>query len=219
MEIVGVVEDAAFVTVRDRIAPTTYQPFAQAVSAGLLETVSSVSISIRAADGLSPAGLSGSVAAAIGGVDRDLAVTLRPVADQLRVFYIRERLLALLSVFFATLALLIAGLGLYGVTACSVARRRAEIGIRMALGADARRVVRLVLGRVLWLSAAGAATGMLSGLSAARLIQSLLFGINARDPLTFTAAALLLLAVVALAGWLPARRASRIDPATILRRG
>jgi predicted permease len=217
MEIVGVVEDAAFVTVRDRIAPTIYQPFAQAVGAGLLEAVSSVSISIRAADGLSPAGLSGSVAAAIGGVDRDLAITLRSVAEQLRVFYIRERLLALLSVFFATLALLIAGIGLYGVTAGSVARRRAEIGIRMALGADARRIVRLVLGRVLWLSAAGAAAGVLGALWAARLIQSLLFGMDARDPLTFTAAALVLLAVVGLAGWLPARRASRIDPADALR--
>lgn len=219
LDIVGVVEDAAFVTMRDRIEPTLYRPLAQTLSAELMTAVPSVSISVRAAAGLAPAALSGTVAAAIVGEDRALAITSRPLQEQLRVFYIRERLLALLSVFFAALALLIAGIGLYGVTAYAVARRRTEIGIRMALGADARRVVRLVLGRVVWLSAAGAVAGILGGLWAARLIQSLLFGMDARDPVTFTAASVVLLAVVSLAGWLPARRAARIDPATTLRRG
>lgn len=219
LEIVGLVEDAAFATVRDPVEPTIYKPLAQRLDARLLTSVPTLSVSIRTVNGLPPARVTGSVAAAIGAVDRDFAITLQPVSEQLSHFYIRERLLALLSLFFGTLALLLAAIGLYGITAYSVARRRTEIGIRMALGADARRVVRLVLGRVLWLTGIGVVVGSLVGFWAARLVRTLLYGLDARDPLTFAGALLVLALVSALAGWLPARRAARIDPATALRQG
>jgi ABC-type antimicrobial peptide transport system permease subunit len=125
----------------------------------------------------------------------------------------------MLSAFFGALALLLAALGLYGVTAYAVARRRTEIGIRMALGAPASRVVRLVLARFAWLVAAGVVVGALVSLWASTLIASLLYGLAPRDPVTFASAAVTLIGVAALAAWLPAHRASRIDPAQVLREG
>ena len=115
----------------------------------------------------------------------------------------------MLSGFFGALALLLAGLGLYGVTAYAVARRRTEIGIRMALGAPPAGVVRLVLARVAWLVGVGVAVGAAVSLWASTLIASLLYGLAPRDPVTFAGAAVTLTAVAALAGWLPAYRASR----------
>src|SRR5207245_2104565 len=109
--------------------------------------------------------------------------------------------------FFGVLGLLLAAVGLYGVAAYGVSRRRREIGIRMALGADRRRVLRLVLGRVVVLSALGSMAGVLCSFWLARTISALLYGIQARDALTFGGAAIVLLAVTAAAGWLPARRA------------
>ena len=125
----------------------------------------------------------------------------------------------MLAAFFGGLALLLAGLGLYGVMSYAVSRRRTEIGIRMALGAAPGRVVRLVLRRVALLVAAGVAAGAGMGMLAARLVASMLFGLQPSDPATFTTAAVVLASIGALAGWLPARRASRIDPARVLREG
>jgi putative ABC transport system permease protein len=117
----------------------------------------------------------------------------------------------------AALALLLAGIGLYGGTAYTVRRRRAEIGIRMALGAASSRVVLMMMRRV----AAPVVVGIIAGAAvsywATRYVASLVYGFSARDPLTFAAAALFLVVVSALAVWLPARRAARIDPARALR--
>jgi putative ABC transport system permease protein len=122
----------------------------------------------------------------------------------------------MLSGFFGGLALLLAGLGLYGVTAYAVARRRAEIGIRMVLGAAPAGIVRLVLGRVSQLVGLGVILGVGVSLWMSTLIASLLYGVEPRDPMILFGAALTLSAVGVLAGGVPAYRASRIDPAEVL---
>src|SRR6185295_17874655 len=142
-----------------------------------------MSISVRAQSG-PPALLARGVAAAIGDVNHDLALTFRPLADQVNASLTQERLVALLSGFFGALALLLAGLGLYGVTSYAVTRRRAEIGIRMALGAAPSGIVRLVLARVTLLVAFGVAVGAPVSVWAARFVASLLYGLEPRDPVT-----------------------------------
>ena len=130
---------------------------------------------------------------------------------------IQERIVAMLSGFFGGLALLLAALGLYGVTSYAVSRRRAEIGIRMALGAAPGSVVRLVLMRVTLLVAIGVVVGTGISIWASTFVTTLLFGLEPRDPVTLAGAAAVLAIVGATAGWLPAYRASRIDPANVLR--
>jgi ABC-type antimicrobial peptide transport system permease subunit len=123
----------------------------------------------------------------------------------------------MLSGFFGALALLLAGLGLYGVTSYAVGRRRREIGIRMALGAAPGGVIKIVLMRVAVLVALGGITGSAISLWAARFVTPLLYGLESRDPATLVAAVAVLGAVGAMAGLIPATRASRIDPAIVLR--
>jgi putative ABC transport system permease protein len=118
---------------------------------------------------------------------------------------------------FALVAVLIAAAGLYGAMSYSVAQRRVEMGIRMALGAAPRRVLRLVLGQGMRTALAGVAAGMLGALLLTRSLGSLLFGVTPLDPTTFGAVAVALTAVALLAAWLPAREATRIDPAVTLR--
>ena len=129
----------------------------------------------------------------------------------------QERLVAMMSGFFGGLALLLAALGLYGVTTYAVSRRRDEIGIRMALGAAPASVLRLVLIRVGLLVGLGVAIGTGVSLWAASFVATLLFGLQARDPLTLVMAAGVLLIVGGAAGWIPARRAARLDPSSVLR--
>ena len=219
LEIVGLVEDAAFTTVREPVDPTIYKPLAQQFDERLLKSMPSISVSIRAVDGMAPARLSDPVARAIAAVDPDLTVFNQTVTLQLRHLYMRERLLASVSGVFGLLGLLLAAIGLYGVTAYAVRLRRREIGIRMALGADRHAVVRMILGRVAWPTAAGIAAGTVASFWAARFVRALLFGVDSRDPLAFFGAAGLLAVVAAVAGWLPARRASKADPAVVLREG
>ena len=175
-----------------------------------------MAIAVRSATG-SPALLARSVGAAITGVNRDLSLTFRPLADQVDASLTQERVVAMLAGFFGALALLLAGLGLYGVTSYTVSRRRTEIGIRMALGAAPGGVVRLVLSRVTWLVGIGVAVGAGISLWAAKFVETLLFGLPPRDPATLAAAAAVLAIVGFVAGWLPAHRAARIDPAEVLR--
>ena len=153
--IVGVVSDAVYVSVRDGVRPTVYIPLAQREAAG---PTANVTISVRSSEG-SPALLAPRVAAALTGVDRSLTFTFRPLQDRVDASLTQERLVALVTGFFGSLALLLAGLGLYGVTSYAVTRRRAEIGIRMALGAEPAGVVRLVLVRVFVLVALGVIIG------------------------------------------------------------
>ncbi len=150
-------------------------------------------------------------------VDGDLSLTFRPLASYVNGALVSERMLAVLSGFFGALALLLAGIGLYGMTAHAVSRRRAEIGIRMALGADRAGVVRLVLQRVAAPVATGVAAGAALSLWASRFVTTLVYGVEPRDPATFIVAAVVLAAIAGLAAWLPARRAAQIDPAQVLR--
>src|SRR5262249_48725599 len=150
-------------------------------------------------------------------VNPGVSMQFRTLGDQVDASLTQERLVAMLSGFFGALALLLAGLGLYGVTSYAVTRRRGEIGIRMALGAAPAGGVRLVLGRVVWLVAIGVTIGVGVSAWASRFVSSLLFGLQPRDPVTLVASVITLAAVGAVAGWLPAWRASRIDPAEVLR--
>jgi len=152
----------------------------------------------------SPALLTRSVASALTKVSPNLTLTFRSLGDQVDDLLALDRLIAMLSGFFGALALLLAGLGLYGVTAYAVTRRRAEIGIRMALGAAPANVVRLVLSRVSILVGTGVLVGAIISLWASQFVAALLYGLEPRDPTTLFAAALVLGAVAALAAWLPA---------------
>ena len=213
--IVGVVRDTVYVSVRDGVRPTIYVPLAQPEAGGRGPTPN-INISVRSSDG-SPAVLAPRVAAALTAVDRNLAFTFRPLQDRIDASLTRERLVALLSGFFGALALLLAGLGLYGVTSYAVTRRRAEIGIRMALGAEPAGVLRLVLARMFVLVALGVIIGAAVSVWSSQFLASLLYGLQPRDVVTLVSAAVTLSAVGALAGWLPAYSASRIDPAEVLR--
>jgi predicted permease len=211
--IVGVVSDAVYVSVRDGIRPTLYIPLAQREAGGPTATIQ---ISVRSSAG-SPALLAPRVAAALTAVDRNLSFTFRPLQDRIDASLTQERLVALLAGFFGLLALLLAGLGLYGVTSYAVTRRRAEIGIRMALGAEPAGVVRLVLVRVFVLVALGVIIGTTVSVWSTQFLASLLYDLQPRDAVTLASAAATLTVVGAIAGWLPAYRASEIDPAQVLR--
>jgi putative ABC transport system permease protein len=212
-EVVGYVKDAVYNSLRNPVPPTLYIPYGQQKQ---LQPYTSVSV--RSASG-SPALLAKPVGSALAEVHGDLRITLRPLSDQVAAARSRECLVAALSAFFGALALLLAGLGLYGVTSYAVSRRRTEIGIRIALGAVPGRVVALILRRAALLIGAGLIAGAAVSLWASQLIAPLLFKLQPRDPDTIAGAMLTLAATGLLAGWLPARRASRIDPATVLRDG
>src|SRR5262245_46499047 len=213
LEIVGMVGDAVYRRLRDPVPPTVYSSAAQSIDD--LPT-DEFNLNVRTA-ARSPALLTRSIADAIAGVNKDLALTFRPLSDQVSASMTQERIVAMLAGFFGALALLLAGLGLYGVTSYAVSRRRSEIGIRMALGAAPDAVVRLVLSRVSVLVGLGVLIGAAVSSWASQFVATLLYGLEPRDPVTLAGSAAVLAAVGAIAGWLPARRASRIDPAVVLR--
>jgi len=154
---------------------------------------------------------------AVWAVDRDQPVwKIRSMASLLERDLAPRRFIARLTAGFALLALLLALIGVYGVMAYVVAQRTREIGIRMALGAARGEVVRLVLGRGLRIVLAGTALGLVGAYLGARAIESQLFGVAAGDVVTFVLVPLVLVAVAAVACWVPARRAARVDPAVAL---
>jgi putative ABC transport system permease protein len=212
-QVVGYVKDAVYESVRAPVPPTLYISYWEDRS-----PQASTSLSVRAAAG-SASRLARPLVTAITGVHSDLVITLRTLEDQVDAQMVRERVLASLSAFFGALALLLAGLGLYGVTAYSVSRRRSEIGIRIALGAKPGGIVALVWHRAALLVTIGIAVGLGASLWLSQFVESLLFGLRPHDPITLTAAIVVLAAIGGLAAWLPARRASRIDPAVVLREG
>ena len=143
--------------------------------------------------------------------------SIRTQVEQIDQTLFQERLFAKLSSFFGLLALVLACIGIYGIMSCAVARRTNEIGIRMALGARQEDILRKVLREALVLVLVGIAIGIPIALGALRLISSMLFGLKPTDPLTLAGAIVFMLAVAAIAGYLPARRASRVDPMVALR--
>jgi putative ABC transport system permease protein len=211
--IVGYVEDAAYDSLRDPTPPTLYMPYAQG-GGGSEEAA----MSIRVAGG-SPALIARPLAAALAQVDAGASLTLRQLADQVDDALTQERVVATLAGAFGGLGVVLACIGLYGVTAYAVSRRRTEIAVRLALGASPARVVTRVLARVAMTIAIGAAIGIGLSLWTAPLLETLLYGLAPRDTATIAAATAMLAAVGGLAGWIPARRAARVDPARVLRDG
>ncbi len=211
IEIIGVVKDVKYASLRNEGRAMFYLPYYQATTGR-----GQMTLVVRTAGDLTP------VAAAV----RREARTMDPampmfevetLATQVAASLQRERLLATLSSGFGLLALLLSCLGLYGILSYTVARRTSEIGVRMALGADRRDVLWLVLRDALRLVLVGAALGVPAALAAARLVASQLFGISAADPGAVVAATLAMLVVAAVSGYLPARRATRVDPLVALR--
>jgi predicted permease len=213
IEIIGVVADAKYRSLREEPAATIYLPLTQNDDAGV-----SMNYTLRVADGPVTSVISGAKAA-VASVSRDVSLEFRPLSTQLAESLNRERLLATLSGFFSALALLLATIGLYGVMSYNVARRRGEIGIRMALGAGGGRVLGMVLGEVVLLVVIGLAAGFAGAIASTRVLedQKFLYGMTARDPWTLALAVVTLAGVALLAGFLPARRASRLDPMVALR--
>ena len=137
--------------------------------------------------------------------------------DEVKSTMAVARMASTLTSLFSLTALLLAAIGLYGVMSYAISRRTHEIGIRMALGAPQRSVLRLVLQQGLWLTGIGIGVGLTAAVFRTRLLQSLLYGVGVTDPLTFAGVALLLAAVALLACWIPARRATKVDPMIALR--
>jgi putative ABC transport system permease protein len=213
--IVGVVDDAVFDSQREGTQPMAYLPLAQTVG-DEPPGQAVINISLSAVSG-TPMGLTRSVAAALTAVDSGLSFTFRPLADQVDASLTQERLVATLSGIFGALALLIAALGLYGVTSYAVQRRASEIGIRMALGAQRGDVMGLVLRQSLTLTAIGIVIGLAAAAAVTRYVRGMLFGLTPLDPATFAGVALVFAIVAAAAAAIPARRATRIDPLAALR--
>jgi ABC-type antimicrobial peptide transport system permease subunit len=211
-EVVGVVKDAKYESPREQGRVMFYLPFRQQLG----RLTQTMCLAVRTDGG--PSSIASAVRQELRDISADLPVLrMQTVDEQLNELLAPERLIATLTSFFSGLAMLMACLGLYGLMAYAAARRTNEIGVRMALGATRGAVLRMVLTESLMTVAAGIAIGVPVALAAARMISSRLFGISATDPLTIAAATLLLTAVAALAGFLPARRASKVDPMVALR--
>jgi predicted permease len=211
----GIAAGSASQALRAEIPPMIYVPIAQ--SAGMRPSgLTTLDISVRSARG-APAALAPAIATAFAGVDPNLSLMIRPLDDYVDAALAEDRLVAMLAGFFGAVGLLLAGLGVYGVTAYAVHNRQAELGIRLALGAKPSEILRLVLVRVGILVLTGVLFGSLASFWMTRSLATLLFGLNAHDLTTFAGAALVLALVGSFAGWLPAARAARTDPAIVLR--
>jgi putative ABC transport system permease protein len=209
-EIVGLVRDGKSASMRDEPKPFVYVPFMQD------ESVGGLTYYVRSS--VKPDSFGAELRAAVARIDPTLPVTgLKTMRAQIGESLFVERMVATLSAAFGLLATLLAAIGLYGVTSYAVAERTREIGLRVALGADRRSVLTMVLKDVALLAAVGIAIGLPSGFGLARLVESQLFGLSARDPFTFATATLALVATVLVAGLIPAVRAARVDPMKALR--
>ena len=210
IEIIGIVADSRQSSLRDASEPMVYFPFSQDTA-----PEETVSFAIRTAG--APMAAAAGVKAAFGEIDPRISFSLTTLSRRLANEVRLPRTLGILSGFFGSLALFLAGIGLYGIMAYTVARRRNEIGIRLALGATRERIVRLIVHDVARLVMVGMAIGVGLSLAVTRLVASVLYGVPPNDPLTFLTAMGLLAAVGLVAGALPARRAAGLDPALALR--
>jgi putative ABC transport system permease protein len=209
MTVVGVVDDMRNRRVEEDPKPTLYLPLKQSSSLAM-----SIVLKTHADPGTLRAPLTGEVRA----VDPDLPTFgVRTMEEIVATATASRRFSTRLLAAFALLALLLAAVGIYGVMAFIVGQRTREIGIRIALGANPRSVVRLVLGHALTLAAGGVVAGALAAVLMTRLLAGLLFEVRATDPVTYTAIALLLATTAAIAAWRPARRAASVDPISALR--
>ena len=212
IEIVGVIGDAKYDSAKEKADRAVYRPILQVQDQSAYSSV----LQLRTTG--DPLSVTSEVRAAIAQVDDKLpVVSVTSLRNQTDDALREEKLLAQLVSFFGLLALVLACVGLYGIMAHAVVRRTNEIGIRMALGAQRRDIIWMVLKETLVMVAIGLAIGVPAAWGAAHLISSQLFGLRPSDPLTLLTAVILLTLVAALAGYLPARKASRVDPLVALR--
>ena len=208
--VVGVVGDAKYGNVREQMRPMVFHPLMQE------EPMDSLVLHVRGAS--TPTALVPSIRREILALDSDVLITeARTLPQEIRSQLRQDRMFAALANFFALLALALGAIGIYGIVAYRVAHRTAEIGVRMALGAQRSDVLWLIMRETVVLLAAGATIGVPAALAAARLVKNLLFGLTPSDPLTIACATLVLFAAGALAGFLPARRAASVEPTLALR--
>jgi len=209
VEIVGVVRDAKYQQITEKDHYTVYVPLLQQEPAEIM-------FHIRAAGDVLP--LLSAARQEVRAVDPKMPVyAVRTMESQIETGLMLERMLSTLSLFFGGLALLLAGIGLYGVISYAVTRRTREIGIRMALGAQQTEVLRKVLAECALLAAAGVAIGIPAAIAASRFVRSYLFGLSATDLPTYAAIGAVLLVIGLMAGAIPARRATLVDPLIALR--
>jgi predicted permease len=210
MEVIGVVKDIKYTSLRDEIPAQAYVPYLGSHFLG------SMTVYLRTA--ADPKQVMPAVRAKVHELDANLPIyDMRTTEAQISNSLATERMIASLSSVFGSLATLLAALGLYGVMAYSVAQRKREIGIRMALGAEPAQVVWMVMRDVLLLVAIGIALGVPAAIALSRVVATQLYGLSAHDPSTLALAVAALALVACAAGYLPARRASRLDPMVALR--
>jgi predicted permease len=210
IHIVGLVKDTKYTDLREPFTPLAF--FAASQEA---EPMPSLQVVLRASAPV--ATVTAEVSAAVAALNPSIIMEFQTMASQVRDSLLRERLMATLSGFFGGLAALLATIGLYGVMSYMVARRKNEIGIRIALGADRAHVVQMVMREAAGLLAAGVAVGLVMSVVAARTATKLLFGLQPGDPATLAMASAGLALVAMLASYLPALRASRLEPTEALR--
>jgi putative ABC transport system permease protein len=208
--IVGVVEDSKYRSLRETNSETIYVPASQSTEPGM-----GFALEVRTEG--DPRAVIPAVKNAIGEIHSRASVEFTLLSDQLSASLRRDRMLAVLSGLFGFVALALSVLGLYGVMAYTVARRRNEIGVRIAMGADGSRVMRMVLGDVARVVAVGIVLGIAGALASGKLVKAFLFGLEPADPVVLGASAALLILVALAAGFIPAMRASRVDPVSALR--
>jgi putative ABC transport system permease protein len=208
-EIVGIVGDVRDVALGQDPGPMMYVPFAQAPFWG-------ANVVVRSA--LNPSSVATAIRQEVRKIDKELPVTdVAMMPDIIEASLSQPRFRTFLLGLFAAMALVLAATGIFGVISYSVSCRTNEIGIRMALGASSGAILWAVLRKTLMLTLAGLAVGVPCALAASRLLGHMLFGVSANDPATLVAVAFALAAVATLAGYLPARRAMRVDPLVALR--
>jgi ABC-type antimicrobial peptide transport system permease subunit len=208
VEIIGVIKDTKNKNLREPQADVTYLP---------LPADQWSAVVARAKPGVSPTTVEAEIRAAFATVSKDIEVDAGPIEDAIQRSLGRDRLVARLSAVFGALGIFLASMGLYAAIAHSVSSRTREIGIRIAVGASARRVSWMVLKQSLGVTVAGLLVGFPLAIAGSQAISSLLFGVSPFDPATLTVSATVLALTGLLAGWWPARRAARLDPSKTLR--
>jgi ABC-type antimicrobial peptide transport system permease subunit len=210
LEIVGVLQDAKYDSIREAAPPTMYVPYPQ------VKTINQAVFAVRTAG--NPAAAIGAIREAVRQVHPTLPLTsVNTQMDRVEQRLTQEKVFAQAYALFGGLALVLASIGLFGVMSYSVAGRTSEMGIRMAIGADRRDVLSLVMRESMLLVGVGVAIGVGTAALAGELIKSQLFGVPAFDGPTVLAAVLTLVGASAMAAYIPSRRASRVDPITALR--
>jgi hypothetical protein len=209
-EIIGIVRDSKYVSLREKPQPFVWADFAQEER---LDGATFYVRALRDENGLGP-----DIRHLVRDMDANLPVyEMQSMEVRINESTLHDRMVAILACAFGALATLLAAIGLYGVVAFNVARRTAEMGVRMALGAMPHDVLALVMREVGWMVAAGAAIGLAAAWVLGRYVQSQLYGVAAKDPLVLISAGLLLAVVAVAGGFIPARRTARIDPTVALR--